>query len=438
MSGYGRWPDRQYAEARQEQRTLVASSLPTSSTILRTTTELAMTFEQVIHPEHLLQIFSDLKRHNGPSPGIDGLSYFDYSVTEIAAVLRAVCNRIRRGDYLPSPSLVVQIPKDDGSPRELRLRTIIDRIVSTAVNRIVMQAAERILRPCCLAFRPGLSTWDMLVAIEIAVLHRQCYFFQQDDIRKAFDNVPLALAVNDCRWLIPDSRLSQLIETILRGHDTGRTIGIEQGDPLSPVVLNLVMHSVLDLPLITAVQDGSPLYLRYADNLVVMGRSALDVTQNLDLARQRLGQHGMLLKGEDEGLTYLRRPGAYVTLLGIKLSLEGTSLRYQPADLMGLRTTLDEIWQSPDPRLAAKEVIRGWVMAQGMCVESVGVEGMVQMVRRAACEAGLLEMPSAREIGGWAIQAQARWDDFRRCKWRKELQLESTGNPPSSPASLSR
>ncbi len=61
MSGYGRWPHRQYAEGRQEQRTLLASSLPTSSTIVWTTTELATTFEQVIHPEHLLEIYRDLR-----------------------------------------------------------------------------------------------------------------------------------------------------------------------------------------------------------------------------------------------------------------------------------------------------------------------------------------------------------------------------------------
>jgi hypothetical protein len=438
MSGYGRSPHRQFAEGRREQRTLPPSSIPNASPIGRTSTELATTFEQVIHPEHLLEIYRDLKRHNGPAPGIDRFSYSDYSITEIAAVLRAVCQLIRRGDYLPSPSLVFPIAKDDGSTRELRLRTIIDRIISTAVNRIIMQAAERILRPCCFAYRPGLGTWDMLAAIEIAVLHRQCHFFEQDDVRRAFDNVPIALAVCVCQALTPDARLRQLIETILRGHDTSRTIGIEQGDPLSPVVLNLVMHSVLDLLLTTAVQDGSPLYLRYADNLVVLGRSALDVTQSLDLARQRLGQHGMLLKGEDEGLTYLRRPGAQVTLLGTKLSLEGTSLRYQPADPRGLRTALDEIWQSPDPRLAAKEVMQGWVTAQGMCVESAGAEGLVGMVRKAAWEAGLLEMPSVREISGWETQAQARWDEFRRCKWRKELQLESTGNPASSPASLPR
>ncbi|WP_390843852.1 reverse transcriptase domain-containing protein [Anatilimnocola floriformis] len=438
MSGYGRWPHRQFAEGRREQRTLRPSSIPTASPIGRTTTERTTTFEQVVDPEHLLKIHFDLKRFGGPAPGIDGFSYEDYSVTEIAAVLRLVCSRIRVGDYLPSPSLIVPFKKDGGKTRDLRLRTIVDRIVSTAVNKIVMQAAERILRPCCFAYRPGLSTWDMLVAIEIAVLHRQCYFFQQDDIRKAFDNVPLALAVNSCQEHVPDARLRHLIEVILRGHDTSRTVGIDQGDPLSPVTLNLSMHSVLDLPLITAVQDGSPLYVRYSDNLGIAGRSALDVTRCFELARQRLGAHGMTLKGEDGGLTYLRRPGSQVRVLGTEISLEGTSLRYRPADPKGLRKGLDEAWQTPNPRTTAREVMRGWVTSQGMCVESVGAEGMVRMVRRAACEAGLLELPSLPEMSGWAINAQARWNGFRSRKLSNQLQLEAASAPSSDLDHLSR
>ncbi|WP_254511404.1 reverse transcriptase domain-containing protein [Anatilimnocola floriformis] len=322
MSGYGRRSALINANVRREEARINSTSCPhvfASGQELRVRDALRLTFEHVLEPEYLLGLFQELKQNSGPAPGVDGFSYADYSITEIAAVLREVCWLAHAGRYVPSPSLVVPIPRPDRALRELRLRTIVDRIISTAVNRILSKAAERILQSCCLAYRPGISTWDMLVAIEFAVLHRESYFFQQDDIRRAFDNVPLALAIAACQSLMSDVRLRQLIEAVLRGHDTCRNIGIEQGDPLSPLALNLVMHSVLDLPLTAAAQNGFPLYLRYADNLVVLGRSALDVAESLGLARRRLAEHGMTLKGEDGGLTHLRRPGASVKVLGSKI-----------------------------------------------------------------------------------------------------------------------
>ena len=87
-----------------------------------------------------------------------------------------------------------------------------------------------------------------------------------DDVRKAFDNVPIAPLMETFAEHINDPSLLQLVETILRGgEDRGRAVGIPQGNPLSPLALNVMLHHAHDLPL-EADANFPPLF-RYADNL---------------------------------------------------------------------------------------------------------------------------------------------------------------------------
>jgi hypothetical protein len=99
-----------------------------------------------------------------------------------------------------------------------------------------------------------------------------------DDIRRAFDNVRIDVAMTAHRRFIQDAELLNLIETILRGHNgPGREIGIDQGGAYSPTALNVTLDATLDKPLFNErLRRG----LRYADNIALIG---LSLTECRDL-----------------------------------------------------------------------------------------------------------------------------------------------------------
>ena len=76
--------------------------------------------------------YNRLRAEGGRRPGIDGLTYNDFSRAEIAAVLRTVSRAMSVLSYRPYPTRSVLIPKSNGRFRELRLAIIVDRVVAKA------------------------------------------------------------------------------------------------------------------------------------------------------------------------------------------------------------------------------------------------------------------------------------------------------------------
>jgi hypothetical protein len=126
---------------------------------------------------------------------------------------------------------------------------VIDLIIAKAVQLAIMPTLAPVFRPSVFGFRPERSIQGMLLAIEKAAMERSCWVIAQDDIRAAFDNVPIADSMADFRQHIGDADLLWLIEALLRGADgQGRTVGIDQGNAVSPVALLLRLHYALSLP----------------------------------------------------------------------------------------------------------------------------------------------------------------------------------------------
>ena len=70
-----------------------------------------------------------------------------------------------------------------------------------------------------------------------------------DDVRKAFDNINIDTVLTILAKHITEGALLRLIEVVLRGGDDHKVIGIDQGSPLSPLILNILMNETHDKPL---------------------------------------------------------------------------------------------------------------------------------------------------------------------------------------------
>jgi len=251
--------------------------------------------DRIIDHENLLAVYRQMEHEAGQAPGADGIRFGDLGRSERADVLRAVSRELSAGTYCPGPPRYRDVPKDAGGTRRLTIRSAVDRTVSRAVLIGIEPVLDARMNECSMGFRPRRSIYHLLAALEAAVISQGRWFVGTDDVRKAFDNVVVADAVRAFRRHIPDEATVQLIETILRGNDgAARRFGVDQGDPLSPLALNLLLDQVLDRPL-TAAHPGTP-YWRYADNLVWASQYVSEGRDLLQQAHQLLDATGLVFR----------------------------------------------------------------------------------------------------------------------------------------------
>ncbi|HEX3659754.1 MAG TPA: reverse transcriptase domain-containing protein [Pirellulales bacterium] len=406
-------PPRRYrfAEARADiayeqrrARRLLRERMPPSEV-----TNPILSFQQIVSPENLLRVFREMRVTSGPAPGVDGLTYDDFTITEVAAILRAVSLAILAHQYKPYPTRLCRIPKDAHRYRELRLRTIIDRVAAAALAQALSALWNRYFLPGSFGFRPGCNTWHFLAAVDGAVARQGRQVLAQDDVQNAFPSAPIVAVMDAVRHFTEDENILWLIDTIARGDEgAAHTVGLDQGCPLSPVLMNVLLHIVLDRPF-TADSDN-PLWYRYVDNLCYLCSSVSEGHRAIRRATELLSPAGLQLKGQDGPPIDLRRQGAHVKILGFTLSLKDDRIQLGTTSKawQHLRQSLMEAHEAPNPARTATQVAQGWLEAQGPALESASVTGILTRMLSMAALTGF------REIGhqAWeqiAQNAHQRW-----------------------------
>jgi len=237
----------------------------------------------------------------------------------------------------------------------------------------------------------------------------------QDDLRNAFGFVTISHAVENYSRHVRDPELLRLIEVVLRGHDQSRDLGIDQGDPLSPPTLNLRLHYCLDLPALGSAPPGTTHRYRYVDNLVYQSRSVTEGREALQHDRVLLEQAGFQLKGEGSHPIELRRQGARVNVLGFVLSWNENGIQFSlnPKALRRLEETLEKVHEGPSPVDTARQVIHGWIEAQGPAFASGGAPEILDQIQRVAAHSGFREVGARRTLMDKVGRALYHWRTSR-------------------------
>jgi len=210
--------------------------------------------------------------------------------------LKDLSDALRKGTYRPQAIRRHYIPKPGSQERRpLGIPTVRDRVVQTALRQVLEPIFERDFAAQSYGFRPKRGCKDALRRVD--ELLKSGYTHVVDaDLKSYFDTIPhdrlLALVAKK----VSDGKVLTLIDAFLH---QGVMDGLaewtpEEGTPQGAVISPLLSNIYLD-PLDHLMADRGVEMVRYADDFVILCRSAEDAARALEMVRQWTAEAGLTL-----------------------------------------------------------------------------------------------------------------------------------------------
>jgi group II intron reverse transcriptase/maturase len=271
-----------------------------------------------VYRRDVLERAWELVRANRGAAGVDKRTIADVEQHGIAKLLDELAADLKDRRWRPLPARRVFIPKPGREElRPLSIPTVRDRVVQAATKIVVEPIFEADMLECSFGFRPGRSAHDALqVVIDESWGGRR--WVAESDIADCFEAIPhsgLMLAIEE---RISDRNLLKLLRAMLRagaleyGAVTRSTSGTPQGGVISPVLANVYLHR-LDRQW---ADRGTGVLIRYADDLLVMGRTEQEAQGALRALEVILSELGLELKHAKTRIVHLREGGEGFEFLG--------------------------------------------------------------------------------------------------------------------------
>ena len=248
-----------------------------------------------VYAERNLPAASQQVAKNDGAAGIDQQQAADW-LRPLPEAIWELSDKLRADDYVPSSIKRVHIPKPGTTEtRPLGIPTVRDRIVQAAIVNVIEPIFERDFAEHSDGFRPGRGCRDALRRRDPLI--GQGHHSVVDADRKGdFDTIPHDLLMARVSETIADGKLPSLIEAFLKApiqDGSNRivpTAGPPQGAVRSPLLSNIHLNPLDHL----MQQSGSPM-VRYADDYVILCRTADEAATALDLVTQWTADNGLTL-----------------------------------------------------------------------------------------------------------------------------------------------
>lgn len=367
--------------------------------------------ERIADARTLRIAWDDLAAGGGQAPGPNGRCYADYSCSEVWGLCRCLAHAIRAGRYHPGAEQVVWIDKASGNgKRPLVLQNVPDRVVQRTIYLILDPLLDSLFPVSSLGFREGRGPQHALALAEHQSCANKRFVWLTEDIKDAFQHVPLGRLLQIVEKLLPDTPLIDLLERVLPGRELP---GLRQGGSLSPLMLNLYLHWCLDHPW-RRDHPEIPL-IRFADDLLGLCRTAEQAANARNWIERLLVPAGFTLKPVAKSVHALKS-GETADWLGFAISKPGRGLAAGIADRAwkALEGHFALAHLKADAQLRAIEITKQWLIQRSPCYRWSDTDEVCEQVVTLAKKYAFEEVPLPTELKHYWQDAATRWDNLRK------------------------
>lgn len=248
---------------------------------------------------------------NSGSAGVDRQSVEAFAA-RAEEYLAELSQGLRAGTYRPQPVRRVWIPKAGRAGRRpLGIPTVKDRVVQTALVLVLEPIWEARFAEQSYGFRPQRGCKAALRRV-VELLEAGHTWVVDADLEQYFDTIPHAGLLAEVERDIADGGVLALLRAYLtQGVMDGLErwqpeTGTPQGAVISPVLANLYLD-----PLDHAMAAQGYELVRYADDFVILCRTAAEAGAALAAIRAWLAARGLRLHAEKTRVVDAGQPGGF-------------------------------------------------------------------------------------------------------------------------------
>ncbi len=270
---------------------------------------------------------------NRGAPGVDRITVSDYD-RHLEHNTARLQEALRTDVYQPLPNRRTWIGKPGSQEkRPLGIPTVRDRHAQCALKQVLEPIFERDFAEHSYGFRPERSCKDALRVVQTAMEEGWLQVIDAD-LKSYFDTIPHSPLVKRVAEKVSDGRVLGLIEKFLKqGVMDGLTLWTpEKGTPQGAVISPLLSNIYLD-PLDHLMAARGWRMVRYADDFVILCRTAEESREAMEALRQWVHDNGLALHPEKTRMVDMNEAGNGFDFLGYRFqtSRRTGEVRHWPA-----------------------------------------------------------------------------------------------------------
>lgn len=261
-----------------------------------------------------------------------------------------------------------------------------DKIVYRGIKQVIEPLIDHEFKPWSFGFRKRMNRSDAIAKATSISERHQKWTWVRADIQDAFDSIPLEPLVEILSKYVPCSPVLDLVRRCIK---IGKNeVGLEQGSPLSPLLMNLFLHHEVDR--VWGKESDEQLLIRYADDFLLMCKSEKSAKEGLQILTDLLAKAGLNLKPVDQAIVRLPcQETAAMLGFGVTQKDDGLVIEIAESSLLRFKDSLMELGDRQLDAVAAYNKLLGWFKEQGAAYSPSYAKRVVKDVLKCLKQVGL-------------------------------------------------